>query len=131
MKREPLIWALLICVLTIAATLVTFALPESVVRPYVVFLFLTICPGMVIVPCLPEKELLAQWMFSVALSFAVDILLATLLMYAGWWSPTAIIGILLAFCGCGGIALIALSFFSRDTTSANPAVRQPSSRTSG
>jgi uncharacterized membrane protein len=131
MKRKLLMWALFICVLTIAATLVMFALPGSVVRPYVVFLFLAICPGMVIAPLLPEKELLVQLMFSVALSFAVDILLATLLVYAGWWSPRAIMTILLVFCGCGGVALIALSFFSRDTSPASPTVRQSPRRISG
>src|SRR5215472_2547526 len=118
MKRKHLLWALLICVLTIAEALETFALRESVIRPYAVILFLSICPGMVIAPLLPEKRLLVTWTFCVALSFTVDILLVTLFMYADWWSPTRIMEILLAFCGFGGIAHIAISLFSRDTSSA-------------
>ncbi len=123
MKRESMMWALLTCVLTLAAALVTFALPQSMVRPSVVFLFLSICPGMVITPFFPKMELLVKWTFTVALSFTVDILLVTLFMYAGWWSPTAIIGILLTFCGCGGIAHIAILFLSRHTSSAHHMIK--------
>jgi hypothetical protein len=108
--RKTLLWLSLLGALTLAATLTVFVFPKGALRPWAVMGFLSIGPGIVIMLFLPETDLLAKWMLVVALSFTADILLATLFMYAGWWSPTTILATLLVFSGCGLIFHTARSF---------------------
>jgi hypothetical protein len=109
--RKALLWMSLLGALTLAATLTVFVFPSSALRPWAVMGFLSIGPGIVIMLFLPETDLLAKWMLIIAMSFTADILLATLFMYAGWWSPTAILAILLVFSGCGLSFHTVRSFF--------------------
>jgi hypothetical protein len=60
---------------------------DSPVRPLMSFWFLVICPGMAFVRLLHISNLLIEITLAVALSFALDAILATVMVYAGMWSP--------------------------------------------
>src|SRR5574340_773862 len=58
--------------------------------------FLLVCPGMAFVGLLPVKEQRTRWTLAVALSLALDALVASFLMYATLWSPNTALVILIA-----------------------------------
>lgn len=51
--------------------------------------FLFICPGMVLVRFLRLHEAIVEWTLALALSFVIDAIVAGIQLYAGRWSPTA------------------------------------------
>ncbi|MFL5654295.1 MAG: hypothetical protein ACJ8CB_08975, partial [Ktedonobacteraceae bacterium] len=77
------LWPTILILSAIAAGLVTFVLPDIVVRPVVVFWFLFVCPGMVVIRFLRLKELVVEWTLALALSFSIDAIIAGLQLYAG------------------------------------------------
>jgi len=54
------------------------------------------------------EELLVEWILALALSFAVDAIVAGILLYAGSWSPTATLGILMGISLGGAILQMGL-----------------------
>ncbi len=94
-------WQIIILLSTLAVGLVTFALPGLAVRPIVVMEFLLICPGLVVVRFFRLNELVMEWMLALGLSLTIDTCIASILLYAGWWSPSRILSILIGFCLIG------------------------------
>lgn len=85
----------------IAAGLVTFVFPGTVVRPAVLMWFLFACPGMTVVYFFRLADMAAEYTLALALSIAIDAFIAGGMLYAGWWSPTRILSILIGFCLIG------------------------------
>jgi hypothetical protein len=81
------IWPIIIIASTIGVSLVTFGDVKSPIRPLIVMWFLFICPGMAFVRLLQLKEGFAEWTLAIALSFAMDTIVAGGMLYAGAWSP--------------------------------------------
>lgn len=101
-------WPIILLLSAIAAGLVTFVFPGIVVRPFVVFWFLFICPGMVLVRFLGLKEPLVEWVLALALSLSIDTIVAGIQLYAGGWSPTGTLVILMSLCVAGAIMQIVM-----------------------
>jgi uncharacterized membrane protein len=101
------LWPIIIILSAVATGLVYFVFTGTVIRPFIAFWFLIICPGMVLVRFLRLKEPVMEWSLALALSFAIDALVAGTQMYAGKWSPTATLSILIALCLCGAIVQLA------------------------
>jgi hypothetical protein len=78
---------MLIIVLLLAtiAAIVTDA-PQPL-RALVVLSFLFLCPGMAFVRLLRLKDTWAEWTLAIALSLAIDALVAIFILYVGLWSP--------------------------------------------
>lgn len=108
------LWPMIIILSAIVVGLVTFVIPTTIVRPIVVMWFLFVCPGMVTIRFLRLEKQIVQWTLAIALSFAIDAIVAGLLLYAGGWSPTAILCILIAF-SLGG-AIVQLATLRSSTT---------------
>ncbi len=82
------------------------AVPSSVIGTW----FLFVCPGLVIVHFLRLQEFIVEYVLALALSLAIDAIVAAFLLYVGWWSSTAILYILVSFCLLGAIVqLVVLS----------------------
>jgi hypothetical protein len=119
--------ALIVIVSVFATALVVFVSPEFFLRPFIVFWFICTCPGMALVTFFHVREKTTAWTLTLALSFTFDALVATIQLYANWWSPSITLVILLAFCfSCAIIQLIsrkqtrfALAKQKRRATSAN------------
>ncbi len=104
-------WPSIIILSAIGVSLVTFVFTGTVVRPALVMWFLIVCPGMAVVRFFRLKQVATEWMLAPALSLAIDACIAGILLYAGWWSPVRILGILIGFCLCSAIIqLIAMHF---------------------
>ncbi len=106
MKR--LLWPAIIILSIVAAGLITFVVTDTAVRPFIVLWFLFVCPGMALVRFFRLGELVVEWILALALSFAVDAIVAGLLLYAGRWSPTATLEILMGISLGGTILQIGL-----------------------
>ncbi len=104
MKRLPWLWPAIIILSTIAAGLVTFVSTDTALRPIIVLWFLFICPGMALVRFFHLEELVVEWILTLALSFAIDAIVAGILLYTGRWSPTATLEILMGI-SLGGVIL--------------------------
>jgi hypothetical protein len=95
------VWPTTIVLSAIAAGLVTFVFPGTMLRPALVMWFLFVCPGMTAVRFFRLSETVIEWTLALALSFAIDAFIAGILLYAGWWSPPRILSILIVFCDIG------------------------------
>jgi hypothetical protein len=107
-KRLLWLWPAIIVLSTVTAGLVTFVITDTAVRPFIVLWFLFVCPGMALVRFFRLEELVIEWILALALSFAVDAIVASILLYAGRWSPTGTIGILMGISLGGAILQIVL-----------------------
>lgn len=56
--------------------------------------FLLICPGMAFVRLLRLQDVWAEIALAVGLSLALEVFVALMLVYGGWWSPPAGLAIL-------------------------------------
>ena len=65
-------------------------------RPYLLFWFILICPGMAVIGLLKLNNLLSEFVLSVALSLVLGTLVAELLLLIKQWSPHAILAVLVA-----------------------------------
>src|SRR5229473_1115431 len=108
-SRSDWLWPTIIILSAVAAGLVNFAFTDTALRPIVVFWFLFVCPGMVLVRFLRLNEPIVEWTLALALSFAIDAIVAGILLYAGRWSPTGILSILIGLSLCGAIVQLATS----------------------
>jgi hypothetical protein len=109
MKRLQWLWPTIIILSTVAAGLVTFVVMDTAVRSFIVLWFLFVCPGMALVRFFRLEELVVEWILALALSFAVDAIVAGVLLYAGRWSPTATLEILMGISLGGAILQIGLA----------------------
>jgi uncharacterized membrane protein len=92
------VWSAILLVSAFAALLVTFAFPGSVIRPYVLFWFLLVCPGMALVRALGLSTHPAIAVtLATSLSIALDAIFAALLLYAHAWSPSLILLLIVCF----------------------------------
>src|SRR6266516_769312 len=107
-KRLPWLWPAIIVLSTVATGLVTFVITDIAVRPFIVLWFLFVCPGMALVRFFRLEELVVEWILALALSFAIDAIVAGILLYAGRWSPTGTLGILMGISLGGAILQIGL-----------------------
>jgi hypothetical protein len=83
------LWPVIILLSALAANLAAFLLPGTVVRLTIEAWFLFVCPGMALVRLFHFKEAAVEWTLALALSFAIDALIAGMLLYTGKWSPVA------------------------------------------
>ncbi len=100
--REYL-WPALILLWVGAAWLVTFVIPDTVLRPVVVLSFLFVCPGMALSRLLRLENTLSELLLGIALSITLDSIIACVLLYTGQWSPTLILETLIILSLAGAI----------------------------
>ncbi|MFL5628339.1 MAG: hypothetical protein ACJ788_22395 [Ktedonobacteraceae bacterium] len=91
------LWPTIIILSAVAAGLVNFVFTDTAMRPFIVFWFLFVCPGMVLVRFLRLNQPVVEWTLALALSFAIDAIVAGIQLYAGKWSPPGTLSILIGF----------------------------------
>lgn len=109
MKQLRWAWSLVLLFSAIMAGISAFALPGTFLCLVVILWFLLVCPGMTVVRYLNLKEPQAEWVLAIALSLAIDALVASIALYAGVWFPPGILWILMTFCIVGVIARFAVA----------------------
>ena len=99
----PWLWPAIIMLSAIAAGLVTFVFTSTALRPMIVMWFLFVSPGMAVVGFFRLGEQVVKWTLAVALSFAIDGIVAGIVLYAGRWSPAGILSILIGLSLSAGL----------------------------
>ena len=82
MTRRSLTWPAVLLLSTVAVSVVTYAGIWPSVRPFVALPFLVVCPGLAWARLLRVQPELNTVMLGVALSLAIDTIVATALLYA-------------------------------------------------
>lgn len=108
-KPLHLNWPLVLLLSASAAGISAFALPGTLLCLVVILWFLLVCPGMTLVRYLDLKEPHTEWTLAIAVSLAIDALVASIALYAGAWFPPGILGILITFCIFGVIGQFTLT----------------------
>jgi hypothetical protein len=67
----------------------------SPIRPIVALWFLVFCPGIALVRLLRLRDVWAEVTLATAVSRALDVGVATMLVYSGYWSPKLGLAILI------------------------------------
>ncbi|CAA9570966.1 MAG: hypothetical protein AVDCRST_MAG49-3609 [uncultured Thermomicrobiales bacterium] len=95
MRRSVGVWPAVIIGSSIVVGILTFADVESPVRSAVSLWFLIACPGMAVVRLIGVGETAVELTLAVALSLALDTLVAMVMLYAGMWSPEGSLAVLI------------------------------------
>jgi uncharacterized protein (TIGR02271 family) len=93
-----------------AASLVTFLVPDTSVRPAITLWFLLICPGLALIPLFHLDDLIAEGVLCLTLSLAVDAFVGGAALYAGRWSMAGTFTALLGVSIGGALIQIAAPF---------------------
>jgi hypothetical protein len=117
--RSSWLWPTIIILSAGAASLVTFVMPASPMRPIVVMWFLFICPGIAPVRLLRLNEPVVEWTLAIALSIAMDAIVAGIQLYVGRWSPTLTLEIVIVL-SLAGVIIQLTTMHSRTTLSSSP-----------
>lgn len=94
--RNALWWPLIITVSALAAGALTFLDAMPAVRVVVGFWFLLVCPGMAYVRLLRIKAVFFELVLAIALSIAINTIVAQALLLTGNWSTKVALGIVIA-----------------------------------
>ena len=91
-------WPALIVAASLAVGGLTLAGVHSPLRAAVALPFLLLCPGMALVRLLDVQGWLMEWTLAVAVSIALETIVATIMIYKGVWSPDLGLVVLIAIC---------------------------------
>jgi hypothetical protein len=95
-RRRPVVWLAASSVWAAAAALTVVLDVQVAYRAPVVLSFLLICPGLSIVRAFGIRRGAVEVALGVALSMALAVLVPAALLYAGAWSPSAALAVLIA-----------------------------------
>ncbi len=102
-------WPIIIIASAIGAGLAMVGNIESPIRPVIAFWLLLICPGMAFVRLLHIEERLTELTLAIALSIAIDTIVAEAMLYAGVWSSE--LGLVVLIC----LSIVGVALQIRDT----------------
>ena len=91
-----LLWPLVILVSVGVVIFFTFMHPGSPVQGIAVLWFVTLCPGMSLVPLLKLEHFIIEITLAIALSLSIDAIVVGIFLYSGHWSPRATLWVLIA-----------------------------------
>jgi hypothetical protein len=100
-------WPIAVAVSLLVLGVLVLADASGALRVAAALWFLLACPGLALVPLLPDVPQVARPALVVAVSFALDTAVATTMLVAGSFSPAAGALVLASVClaGCGVQAL--------------------------
>jgi hypothetical protein len=93
----------------VAVGLVALGNAHAPLRPLIALWFLFICPGMALVRPLRLRETRVMLSLAVALSLALDTVVAAVMLYAGMWSPNAALVVLMIIASGGAVLDVVIS----------------------
>ena len=101
MTRSTWLWPAIIIGSAVAVSAVVLGDLSSPIRPVLVLWFLLVCPGLAFVRLLRIKDLGNELTLAIALSLAIDSILAMVMIYAKLWSPKGGLSVLISLCVIG------------------------------
>ena len=102
--RRLAVWPLVIIASGLGAGLAALGFIGPPLRPLLAFWFLLVCPGIAFVRLLQLEEPLSELTLAIALSIALDSIVAEIMAFSHHWSPLGALGVLVAL-SLVGVAL--------------------------
>jgi hypothetical protein len=90
------LWPVIITISALVIGVLVFGDVVSPIRPLVAIWFLVFCPGIALVRLLRLHEVWAEVALAAAVSLSLDVGVASLLLYSGYWSPKLGLAILIS-----------------------------------
>jgi hypothetical protein len=101
--RSPWLWPATIVLSAASVALVVFAGVAAPARPLIALWFLLLCPGMALVRLMRVGGIATELSLAVALSLALDALVAGVMIYTKTWAPTRGLLVLIAISVVGAV----------------------------
>jgi len=120
-SRYPWLWPVILIISATIIGVLTLGDISTPLRAPAAFWFLLVGPGMAFVPFLRLKEWLAEALLAIALSIALDALVAGTMLYAGVWSPRLGLVVLVEITFAGVVLQLLRRSPSRFTARITPA----------
>lgn len=89
------LWPPVLLFSALLAGVLAFANLDSPLRAVIVLWFMLVCPGLALVRLIRLADPVAELAVGVAASVALATLVASALLYAGLWSPQAVLAVLI------------------------------------
>jgi uncharacterized membrane protein len=107
-EQRDFLWPAVLLLSTGAICALTFANVQSPLRGALALWFLLICPGLALVRLLRIGGILIEWMLTITVSIALDTGVATVMVYAGQWSPNRGLAVLAVITVAGAVLQLQL-----------------------
>ncbi len=108
MKWWNWLWPATITASAAAIGLIVYGNAQTPLRPLLALWFLLVCPGMAFVGLLRLHDRLVELTLAIALSLALDALVAGAMLYTGAWSPEGSLAILIGLSAVGALLQLAV-----------------------
>lgn len=92
--KSPSTWTVVLLFSCLLAWFVVFTNFGGAAQFIVIVWFLCVCPGMMLARFLRLREPVIEWTLAITLSFVADVIVGSLALLIGKWSPSAIFSIL-------------------------------------
>ncbi|MCL5256795.1 MAG: DUF1616 domain-containing protein [Chloroflexi bacterium] len=102
--KAKLVWTLVIAASAAAMGIAIYGNMPVPVRLLAAACFLPFCPGMAIVRLLKIEDGVAELAVAIALSIAIETIVAMALVYARLWSPNLVLAIIIGITVAGTVA---------------------------
>lgn len=90
------LWPIIIATSAVVIGVLVFGDVVSPIRPIVALWFLVFCPGIALVRLLRLQEVWTEVALATAVSLSLDVGVASMLVYSGYWSPKLGLAILIS-----------------------------------
>jgi uncharacterized membrane protein len=90
------LWPIIIATSAVVIGVLVFGDVDSPIRPIIALWFLVFCPGIALVRLLRLQEVWAEVTLAAAVSLSLDVGVASMLVYSGYWSPKLGLAILIS-----------------------------------
>jgi hypothetical protein len=113
MPSRSLLWPMVLAASSVCVALLVLGHVNGPVRVVMVGGFLLVCPGMASVRRFRVADQGTELVLAIAISIGLETLLAAGMLYAGWWSPTGLLVLLLGFCFIMGVDELVMTYYLR------------------
>jgi hypothetical protein len=108
-------WPIIIFLSVVVVIFFTFVNPGTPVQGIAILWFVTLCPGISAVPLLKLNHFLIEVTLAIALSLSIDAIVVGIFLYSGYWSPPAMLWVLIALSLIGSILQLGAGFVSHSS----------------
>ena len=92
---RSLLWPLTILISVGVVIFFTFIHPGTPMQGIAILWFVTLCPGISLVPLLKLEHFITEITLAVALSLSIDAIVVGIFLYAGHWSTRGMLWVLI------------------------------------
>jgi hypothetical protein len=108
-------WPIVILISVGVVIFFTFVDPGTPVQGIAILWFVTLCPGISLVPLLKLGHVLIEVTLAIALSLSIDAIVVGIFLYSGDWSPPAMLWVLIALSVIGSVLQFVVSFVGQSS----------------